>query len=1284
MNSESLYPPGPANLTDNFTAPSPSYKRGVWIATLSLVLFIALYFALTSWFGWLAWKFIGDAMVVGYGASGWWKGIALGTVAAFLTLFLVKALFFVRHGSADDDTPISATDHPKLFAFLHQLADEAGAPRPHKVYLSNRVNAAVFYNLSLLGLFIPAKKNLEIGLPLINALTLSELKAVLAHEFGHFCQGSMMVGRWVYIAQQVATQIIHRRDILDKFLRGLSQWDLRIAWVGWLMRLVVWSLRAVLDTAFSLVVLAQRSLSREMEFHADKVAVSLTGSDAIVHALHRLHAADECWERALGMASTELAAGKAVTDIFVLQKLVAGRMKAILDDEHYDAPPELPATKVEEHRVFSNEDVSPPQMWATHPANHAREENAKSPYVPAAEDTRAGWVLFNNPERLRAAVTLSLLGGDQIPKETQQIDLQQTAEQVKAHYSKAVYRQSYRGTYMGRSPVREVARVKELFQIGSSKIDLKAELDALYPERLTDELAQWRNLLQERSSLQALFDGHLKTTDGVIRHRGAVLKRKQIPDVLEALSIECDEARGTICQHDRKVRSTFSAAATAQSDGWNGYYKGMVGLLHYADHSAANVADVHGQLDNLWAVANADGKISGKEKKALLVVCKDAWSVMSQLEAQKSEVVLGAQVVKELGVERWSSTLDEEFGLVEPSRDNIGDWLGACDSWLDYFENSFTGLRNAALESLLALEHNLQRAANQGLQLKAAPTPPAVPQQYATLIPEAERKRQTRLGLWDRFQTADGFFPGLGRLAVAGAIVGGLSYAGLAAGGASVTIYNGLSTDVLVTIADTQVAVAALGTATASPPTGPARIRTTNSTGELIEDFSVEADNSLADYVYNVASASPLVEWTATYGDASEVKNRYRGSPRWFEAEVDHLFEEPPEEIKIEGDGDVRTVLSGFGELSPDEIVDLIPDSAIQSEALSPLVKAHVLWDSPSSPNTRGWLSLASQLGEMPALIEQRLAMEPDNIMLRRLEHDQASEELRMVICAEHRRNAKAAPANLNWKYLATRCIADLAERDQAFMLAHEAAPTHPWFALAAGYTYAEQADWSRALGALEQAYGALPAEREIIAQDLARLRRVSSNSIKIQMDDLRGYDGYLDTAMLLESTEELAGDDYQTYQNFVHGRLRQAMPDTTKLDHDGAALVRRIAASAGATPAMIEAAVQLEGGIGLDSDSIWTAIGFALRNQHNTDELMEKADALLAEDAALLRMLSSTLTAESLDKIQYEILLLGTRPNLRGNAYTMATVALGSRAPAEWRKMAQQLLFGLERPFLG
>src|SRR5262249_18853569 len=164
-----------------------------------------------------------------------------------------------------------------------------------------------------------SRKNLEIGLGLVNVLSLGELKAVLAHEFGHFAQRTMAVGRWVYIAQQIAGHIVARRDALDAFLARLSRVDIRIAWIGLLMPIIVWSVRSLVDLVFRIVVLAQRARSREMEFQADLVAVSTTGSDALIHALHKLAAADQSWSRAVDFANSEIREGHGVKDLFSVQ-----------------------------------------------------------------------------------------------------------------------------------------------------------------------------------------------------------------------------------------------------------------------------------------------------------------------------------------------------------------------------------------------------------------------------------------------------------------------------------------------------------------------------------------------------------------------------------------------------------------------------------------------------------------------------------------------------------------------------------------------------------------------------------------------------------------------------------------------------------------------------------------------------------------------------------------------------------------------------------------------------
>ncbi len=101
---DQLYPPGPESVTDDLTAPGPAYKRQSKVALLSLLLFIALYLSLTGWFAWTAYNYFVNAEQIPQGAL---FGYLFAAAAAFLTVFLVKALFFVNHGGEVNDIEVT-------------------------------------------------------------------------------------------------------------------------------------------------------------------------------------------------------------------------------------------------------------------------------------------------------------------------------------------------------------------------------------------------------------------------------------------------------------------------------------------------------------------------------------------------------------------------------------------------------------------------------------------------------------------------------------------------------------------------------------------------------------------------------------------------------------------------------------------------------------------------------------------------------------------------------------------------------------------------------------------------------------------------------------------------------------------------------------------------------------------------------------------------------------------------------------------------------------------------
>jgi hypothetical protein len=113
-----IYPAGPASVPDNLTAPTAAYKQRAWIALAGLALFVVLYLFLSGWFAWTAWRLISGALEGGKNVIFGW---GLGLSAAFLAVFMVKALVFVKHGGKSDDTEITAVQQPELFAFIPRL-----------------------------------------------------------------------------------------------------------------------------------------------------------------------------------------------------------------------------------------------------------------------------------------------------------------------------------------------------------------------------------------------------------------------------------------------------------------------------------------------------------------------------------------------------------------------------------------------------------------------------------------------------------------------------------------------------------------------------------------------------------------------------------------------------------------------------------------------------------------------------------------------------------------------------------------------------------------------------------------------------------------------------------------------------------------------------------------------------------------------------------------------------------------------------------------------------------
>jgi Zn-dependent protease with chaperone function len=1273
---EELTCPAPLSVPPNLAAPSRGYRRRVTLACAALLSFIAVYGGLSVWFVWSAYRLASGAM--GEGAREGME-IVLALPLAFFGLFMLKALFFRSKADTTRDIEIDAAAEPRLFAFLHRIADQAGAPRPHRVFLSSRVNAGVSYDFSILNLIFPSKKNLDIGLGLINALTLGEVRAVLAHEFGHFAQGAMAVGRWVFVAQRVAGHIIHKRDIFDRFLRGISAFDLRIAWVGWIMRLIVWALRAVLDTVFSVVVRAQRALDHEMERQADLVAVTLTGSDTIVHALHKLGAADMAWDRALGIAAARHAKGELVDDLFAMQSRVIEHDRRVLADDTHGVAPPLPADGRAQHRLFEERIANPPRMWSSHPPNREREDNIKRTYVPCEPDDRSAWLLFSDADATRARATEATLGA--LPKPagaTRQLTREESLRAVDESFDRAFLDPRYRGAYLGRSAVRGAKTPAGLYLPPGQPRELP--LDQLYPESLRAALERWKTLESELRALRGLQRGFLQSGGAEIKFRGEVLRRRELGTKLEAVRAECEAARAALEERDREHRTAHLAAAERIGQGWPEYLRGLAALLHYADHTEANLRDARGSLANVFAVATADGRVSSSERERIAASGADVQWAMRDIWDDRQKVALPADVAAALGAETWAKALPGKFTLPPPEPNGIGDWLQVIDGWLDAFIDPLDALERCALEGLLKAEAKVAAFARDPSTVTPAPPPAATPAKYTTLVPGTERERQWRLGWWDRFQTADGFLPSLARFAVAGALVVGMIRLGMLIGHCSVVVYNGLGRDVVVHVGDETRQVPAFRKASFDGlPDGHFHVAAETTRGEPIEAFEASVGRSSSRYVYNVAGAATLVYWSATYGNAAASPDREIGAVRWTATDAKFVFDRPPVRVSTQhGRGTTMSVLTALAGGPSDRVLAALHDPAARAQ----VVRLHAIWDEPSRPNTGEWLHEAKTLPDFAAILKARLARDPRDVIAMRAEQDQPDDAAKTEACARHTRLSEAAPNDADLAYLALRCQPHGRARDEATLAAQKRAPLHGWLAFAAGYVYARRSAWKEALDcwATARETSAL-AERMSI--ESARVMRIAGPDFEAALPPLARQFSELHNYLAIEAGDDSIKGPAVAYVKLADGALAEAVAAAGDDAETQARILRFVAASRGATADQIAAAAALPANTGIDYHTIWPTIGLALRNKQDASPLVARMkDFVPPEDLAVFQQLVQA-ERPFKDRKAVQAAIAGLDPLERGHACVLGVVTLGDAAPERWRAEARALLFAPERPFL-
>lgn len=190
-------------------------------------------------------------------------GLSLVFGSFFVGVMILWALFPRLERFCPLGPRIDRSSQPELLAAIEEVAVASGQPVPREIYLTMELNAAVAERGGLFGL--GSRRAMALGVPLLQVLSVSEFKGIVAHEFGHFRRGDTRLQPWL---ARINRAIGRSLEVFDDSMLGTPF--------------------VVYGRSFRRIT---NGMTRSQEHAADAHAASIVGKGAVVTGLRSMHAA---------------------------------------------------------------------------------------------------------------------------------------------------------------------------------------------------------------------------------------------------------------------------------------------------------------------------------------------------------------------------------------------------------------------------------------------------------------------------------------------------------------------------------------------------------------------------------------------------------------------------------------------------------------------------------------------------------------------------------------------------------------------------------------------------------------------------------------------------------------------------------------------------------------------------------------------------------------------------------------------------------------------------------
>ena len=539
-----------------FVQVSADFKQKTTSAIIAIILFIIVYILLF---------FSAIALTIGCIAAGLWIisikpmfftvmiGIGLASLGVLISYFLIKFLFKKHITDRSDLTEITRNDEPQLFQMIDEIVKQAGTDFPKKVYLAYDVNASVFYDSSFWSMFLPIKKNLIIGIGLVNACTKQELKAILAHEFGHFSQRSMKVGSYVYNVNQIIFNLVNEDESYRNTVQGWANASGYFAIFAELAIKITQAIQWILRKMYAFVNIRHMALSREMEFHADEVAANIAGSIALEESLLRLDLAGNSYSSVIDFYNGKIEESQTSKNIYKEQNFV---MNFLAKESELELKYNLPVVKISEAGLFNKSKLVIENQWASHPSTEDRVGKLKQLNIIKDSDNSSARNLFKNIDTTEEKLTSKIFSNVEYKQLKSELELETFQNEFEKNYNKDTFDKIFNNYYDHKNPNQ--------FDFDSA-IPSQGVLsfDELFSKDKVESVYTLIALENDKNTISSIADKSfdIKTFD----YDGRKFKAKEAKNLIPKLDEQIKNLQEEITQNDINIYHYFLNLAKNQN-----------------------------------------------------------------------------------------------------------------------------------------------------------------------------------------------------------------------------------------------------------------------------------------------------------------------------------------------------------------------------------------------------------------------------------------------------------------------------------------------------------------------------------------------------------------------------------------------------------------------------------------------------------------------------------------------------------------------------------------------